>query len=302
MTITYFTEANSVDCVLARMDGCKDTRFKEIMTAVIRHLHAVVKEVEPTVDEWATAIEFLTRTGQICNDRRQEFILMSDTLGVSMLVDTINHRKPSGATENTVLGPFHVQGAPKRQMGDDINLDHKGVPLVMSGRVVDTDGRPLAGAMLDVWHSNEDGFYDVQLPGEVPDFNLRGLFETGADGHYWFRSSKPQFYPIPTDGPVGKMLAHMGRHPYRPAHIHFIVGAESFVPVTTHVFVRGDDYLESDAVFGVKDSLIIDFTLNDDPVRAKELGVANPFYTAEHDFVLVGADTRVAPGLLMGGS
>jgi len=286
MPIQYLTEENSVECVLSRMDQCKDERFKQVMTSVVKHLHGVIKEVEPTVEEWATAIRFLTETGQKCDDKRQEFILMSDTLGVSMLVDAINHRKPSGATENTVLGPFHVAGAPVRQMGDDICLDHKGEPLFMSGRVVDVAGQPLAGASLDVWHSNEDGFYDVQQPGVQPDFNLRGLFRTGADGRYWFRSVKPQFYPIPTDGPVGKMLEMMGRHPYRPAHIHFIVAAAGFEPVTTHVFVRGDRYLETDAVFGVKDSLIIDFVKHDDPQRARQLGVGNPFYTANQDFVL----------------
>jgi len=289
VSIEYFTEENSVACVLARMDQCRNERFKEVMNSVITHLHAVVKEVEPTVEEWMQAIQFLTDTGKICDDRRQEFILMSDTLGISMLVDAINHRKPSGATENTVLGPFHVAGAPKRQMGDNICLDGKGEPLVMSGRIVDIHGVPISGALLDIWHSNEDGYYDVQQPGIQPDFNLRGLFQTGPDGRYWFRSVKPRYYPIPTDGPVGKMLMMMGRHPYRPAHIHFIVGAKGYVPVTTHVFVRGDTYLESDAVFGVKDSLIIDFVRHDDEQEAKRLGIGNPYYVAKHDFVLTKA-------------
>lgn len=287
MDISYFTEDRSEEAVLVRMENCDDARFKTVMAAVIRHLHAAVKEVELTQDEWFQAIQFLTNTGQLCDERRQEFILLSDTLGVSMLVDAINHRKPGSATESTVLGPFHVADAPMRKMGDDINLDGKGEPLFMSGRVTDASGAPIEGAILDIWHSNAEGFYDVQQPGVQANFNLRGRFVTGPDGRYAFRSAKPEFYPIPYDGTVGKMLEKMKRHPYRPAHIHFIVSAPGYESVTTHVFVRGGKYLESDAVFGVKESLIIDFPRHDDPARAKTLGVGNPFFTAEHDFVLV---------------
>jgi hydroxyquinol 1,2-dioxygenase len=287
MAIAYFTEENSTETVLAQMAQCEDARFKEVMSAVIRHLHAAVKEVELTQEEWFEAIMFLTKTGQLCDDRRQEFILLSDTLGVSMLVDAINHRKPGRATESTVLGPFHVADAPMRKMGDNIDLDGKGEPLFMSGRVVDAAGAPIEGALLDIWQANAEGFYDVQQPGIQPDFNLRGRFKTGTDGKFWFRSTKPTFYPIPYDGTVGKMLEKMKRHTYRPAHIHFIVSAPGYESVTTHVFVRGGKYLESDAVFGVKESLIIDFDKQDDAARAKTLGVQNPFYTASHDFVLV---------------
>lgn len=286
MTIPYFTEQNSEEAVLARMAQCEDERFKFVMSAVVRHLHAAIKETELTQEEWFEAIRFLTRTGQLCDDRRQEFILLSDTLGVSMLVDAINHRKSGNATESTVLGPFHVADAPLRQMGDNINLDGKGEPLFMRGRVIDASGAAVGNATLDIWHSNAEGFYDVQQPGLQPDFNLRGRFVTGADGRYWFRSTRPEYYPIPDDGTVGKMLGKMKRHPYRPAHIHFIVSAPGYEPVTTHVFVRGGEYLESDAVFGVKESLIIDFARHDDPEQAKALGVANPFSSAEHDFVL----------------
>ena len=232
------------------------------------------------------AIRFLTETGQICDDKRQEFILLSDTLGVSMLVDAINNRKPSGATESTVLGPFHVGGAPTKKMGDTISLDGRGEPTFVSGRVVDQDGRPIEGAILDVWQTSSDGYYDIQDPKQ-PEMNLRGLFTTGADGRFWFRTVKPSSYSIPTDGPVGRMLMALGRHPMRPAHIHFIVGAPGFEAVTTHIFVAGDEYLDSDAVFGVKDSLVEPFTLHDDKDRAKELGLGNPFYTAEHQFTLV---------------
>ena len=281
-----FNEHTATAAVLDRMSDTKDARLKQIMTSVVTHLHAVVREVEPTMDEWMAAIRFLTETGQKCDDKRQEFILLSDTLGVSMLVDAINNRKPSGATESTVLGPFHVAGAPKKKMGDTISMDGKGDPAYISGRVVDQSGRPIASAQLDVWQTSSDGAYDVQDPTQ-PEMNLRGLFTTGADGRFFFRTVKPKHYSIPTDGPVGKMLVALGRHPMRPAHIHFIIGAPGFEPVTTHMFVAGDQYLDSDAVFGVKDSLVVDFVKHDDAVESKKLGLGNPYYTAEHDFALV---------------
>jgi catechol 1,2-dioxygenase len=282
----YFTEQDSADVVVGRIDPSTDPRLREVMTSVIRHLHAVVKEVEPTLDEWMTAIQFLTKTGQMCNEWRQEYILLSDTLGVSMLVDAINNRKPSGATESTVLGPFHVEGAPRKANGADICLDGKGEPLFVSGRVTDTAGRPIAAASLDVWQANDEGFYDVQQKGIQPDMNLRGLFTADADGRYWFRTAKPRYYSIPDDGPVGQLLRKMGRHPYRPAHIHFIVAAEGFKPVVTHIFPPDCPYLGSDAVFGVKESLIGDFKHVDDPARAASLGLANPFWELAADFVL----------------
>jgi protocatechuate 3,4-dioxygenase beta subunit len=281
-----FNENTATAAVLERMSGTKDARLKKIMSSVLTHLHAAVREVEPTMDEWMAAIRFLTETGQKCDDKRQEFILLSDTLGVSMLVNAINNRKPSGATESTVLGPFHVAGAPKKKMGDTISIDGKGDPAYVSGRVIDQSGKPIAGAQLDVWQTSSDGAYDVQDPNQ-PEMNLRGLFTTGVDGRFFFRTVKPKHYSIPTDGPVGKMLVALGRHPMRPAHIHFIIGAPAFEPVTTHMFVAGDQYLDSDAVFGVKDSLIVDFVKHSDAAGAKKLGLANPYYTAEHDFALV---------------
>jgi protocatechuate 3,4-dioxygenase beta subunit len=287
--LAYFTEENSAETVIERMAGCRDERLKEVMSVVIRHLHAAVKEVEPTMQEWLAAIEFLTATGHMCNDWRQEFILLSDVLGVSMLVDAINNRKPSGATESTVLGPFHVADAPVRALGDNICLDGKGEPLLVSGRVRSADGRPIAGATLDVWQANAEGFYDVQQKGIQPDMNLRGVFRTDAEGRYWFRSAKPRHYPIPHDGPVGKLLQRMERHPNRPAHIHIVATASGFDSVTTHIFTPDDPYLTSDAVFGVKKSLIHDFVLQDDRARAAELGLGNPFWTVEADLVLVPA-------------
>jgi len=282
-----FDEAHSADLVVAAMAGAKNERLRQVMESVVRHLHAVVKEVEPTEEEWMMAIKFLTETGHMCTEWRQEFILFSDTFGVSMLVDAINNRKPSGATETTVLGPFHVAASPLKKMGDTINLEDKGEPLIVSGTVVDENGKPIEGAMLDVWQANSEGFYDVQQKGTQPDMNLRGRFVTGADGRYWFRTSKPLFYPIPHDGPVGALLRNLGRHPYRPAHIHFIVSAPGFQPIVTHLFDKDDPYLASDVVFGVKDSLVCDINQHDDAKAAAEVGLQNPFWSLQHEFKLV---------------
>ena len=285
----FFTEENSVEVVTGRNAKARDERLKFAVEVITRKLHEAVKEIEPTQDEWMEAIQFLTRTGQMCNEWRQEFILLSDVLGVSMLVDAINNRKPSGASESTVLGPFHVEGAPELPMGANICLDAKGEDMVVSGRILDTGGKPIEGAVIDVWQANDEGFYDVQQKGIQPDFNLRGVFRTGADGRYWFRAVKPKFYPIPDDGPVGKLLGALGRHPYRPAHLHYIIKADGFETLTTHIFDPDDPYINSDAVFGVKESLLAEFNKVDDPERAKELEFDGWFWEVEHDFVLSSA-------------
>jgi catechol 1,2-dioxygenase len=280
-----FTEHTATEIVVASLAESRSERFRQIMTSVISHLHAIVREVEPTTAEWMTAIDFLTRTGRICDEKRQEFILLSDVLGVSMLVDAVNHRKPSGATESTVLGPFHVPDAPALPMGANISHGPDGEPVLVRGRVCDTAGRPIGGAMLDVWQTSADGFYDVQDERQTS-MNLRGVFRADDDGKFWFRTIKPASYPIPTDGPVGEILNAMGRSEMRPAHIHFIVGAPGYESVTTHLFVAGDPYLESDAVFGVKETLIAPFTKCDDPGEAADLQIGNPFHLLEWDFVL----------------
>lgn len=255
----YFSEDTSVDTVNARMGDDIDPRMADVFGALIKHVHALIKEVGLTQSEWEKVIGFLTHTGQICSNERQEFILLSDVMGISMLVDAINNRRPAGATENTVLGPFHVADAPERQMGDNISLDGKGESCLFEGRVLDLEGAPIAGARIDVWSDNADGYYDVQQPDIQPKWNNRGLFTTGADGVYAFRGIKPVSYPIPDDGPVGKLLEALGRHPYRPAHIHFIVTAPGFDKLVTHTFAGEDRYISSDAVFGVKQSLVAPF-------------------------------------------
>ena len=271
--------------VLAEIARAPDPRFREIMQSLVKHLHGFVREVALTQDEWRRAIDFLTATGQKCGAKRQEFILLSDTLGVSMLVDAVNHRKQHGATETTVLGPFHVAGAPDLPLGADIAAGEAGVPTFVSGRVTDIAGRPLAGAELDVWQGDAEGFYDVQQP-QKGDMRLRGKFKADMQGRYHFRTVKPVSYPIPTDGPVGDMLNALSRHPYRPAHLHLIVSAEGHTPVATHIFVAGDPYIDSDAVFGVKPSLIVDFT-EQKPGRAPDgTMMDHPFCQISFDFAL----------------
>lgn len=282
----YFTEDNSADVVISRNADAKDARLAEVMGVVVKHLHAAVKEIEPTQQEWFEAIQFLTKVGHTCNDWRQEFILLSDCLGVSMLVDAINNRKPSGASESTVLGPFHVPDAPELPMGSDICLDQKGEPMLVKGRIVGIDGAPIADAKIDVWQANDEGFYDVQQKGLQPDFNLRGVFRTGADGRYHFKGVKPKYYPIPDDGPVGQMLDKLGRHPYRPAHLHYILEADGFETLVTHIFDPDDPYINSDAVFGVKESLLAKFEKIEDPAKIAEAGFEGPFFEVVHDFVL----------------
>jgi protocatechuate 3,4-dioxygenase beta subunit len=285
-----FSEERSAEVVGASFAGTPDPRLREVLTSLVHHLHAFVKDVELTEEEWGFAIDFLTRTGHMSDEVRQEFILLSDVLGVSMLVETINHRTGGTSTESTVLGPFHMVESPPRQLGDEIALDGKGTPCLVSGQVTGPDGEPLAGASVDVWQTNEDGFYDVQQPGIQPRGNLRGMFSADDDGRFWFRSVVPRYYPIPDDGPVGQLLAATGRHPYRPAHLHFIVAAAGYRPVTTHVFVDDSPYLDSDAVFGVKESLVRPVPEVDDPARAAEVGLPNPFRTLTFDLSLLRAD------------
>ena len=282
---TDFTEETAADAVIESFAETPDPRLRELLNSLVRHLHAFVRETEPTIAEWERAIEFLTATGQKCDDERQEFILLSDVLGVSMLVETINNRT-GAATESTVLGPFHVVKSPRRELGESIDFVGTGTPCVIRGRVLSADGTRLPGAELDVWQANDQGFYDVQQPDVQPRANGRGLFTAARDGSFWFRTIVPSFYPIPTDGPVGTLLNATKRHPYRPAHIHFIVTAPGHRALTTHIFVAGSQYIESDAVFAVKRSLIKEFATVDDPGQAAKYGLSGPFSLAEFDIVL----------------
>jgi catechol 1,2-dioxygenase len=276
--------------VLDSLENTPNARLKEIMSSLIQHLHAFIREVELTEEEWMAGIQFLTRTGQLCDDKRQEFILLSDTLGVSMLVDAVNHQSAEGSTENTIFGPFYRDGAEEMPTGASINKDGKGEPAVVQGRVLATDGTPIAGAVLDVWEGGANGLYEQQ-DEEQPEMNLRGKFHTDGQGYYRFVGIKPVSYPVPGDGPVGQLLKALARHNYRPGHIHLLVKAEGYIPVTTHIFAKGDEYLRSDAVFGVKDSLIADFVPNHSEEEAARYGVRAPFYTVKYDFVLKPLDS-----------
>jgi hydroxyquinol 1,2-dioxygenase len=295
---TDFTEETAADAVVDSFAKTSDPRLRELLSSLVRHLHAFVRETEPTIAEWEQAIEFLTATGQKCDDERQEFILLSDVLGVSMLVETINNRtsdqgglggsspQERAVAESTVLGPFHMIESPRRELGDTIDFIQTGTPCLVRGRVLSSDGSPLPGAELDVWQASDQGFYDVQQPGVQPRTNGRGLFTADADGAFWFRTVVPSYYPIPTDGPVGTLLNATGRHPYRPAHIHFIVTAPGHRALTTHIFVAGSQYIESDAVFAVKKSLIKEFTPVDDPDQAARYNLTTPFSQATFDIIL----------------
>lgn len=283
--IEYFTEKGSVEAVNSRAAEDINPRLKVVMESLVKHLHAFAKDCELRQEEWNIAIDFLTRTGQICSDERQEFILLSDVLGFSMLVDAINNRRPKGATENTVRGPFHVQNAPEREMGASISLDGKGEKCLFEGCVTDVHGAPVEGARLDVWSDNADGFYDVQQPDLQPKWNNRGIFTTGTDGRYHFYGIKPVSYPIPDDGPVGALLNALGRHPYRPAHMHYLVTAPGCQEVVTHTFVGDDKYIGDDAVFGVKRTLIAPFERVDN---------GETIWRSRFDFVLVASEQASA--------
>jgi hydroxyquinol 1,2-dioxygenase len=279
------TEANLSDAVIAMMADAKDARTKEIVTSLVRHLHAFIREVNLTEAEWLAGIQFLTATGQMCDDKRQEFILLSDTLGATTMKDIINNRKAPRATEYTILGPFHRSDAPHMDLSSNIAGDLPGDPTLVQGRVLALDGSPIANAMLDVWQSDAEGFYDLQM-ADRDGTALRGIFHTDAEGRFIFRTIKPSFYPIPDDGPVGQMLIALGRHPYRPAHIHFIVSADGYSSVTTELFAEGDPYIDSDAVFGVRDSLVVPFVRHESPDEVARYNMPTPFYTVDYDFVL----------------
>ena len=282
--------------VIDRMAECQHPRFKQVMSALVRHAHAFAQEVQLTPEEWMTGIQFLTATGKMCDDKRQEFILLSDTLGMSMLVVAIDQLKGMQAnkslpkdqrpTEATVQGPFFWEGAPEHELGDDIRGSSVGEPAYYHGRVTDTAGKPITNCLLNVWSGDGDGFYDMQKGGNA-EMALRAQFHTDANGNYRFWSIRPTFYPVPDDGPVGGMLRLMGRHPNRPGHMHMMLDAPGHERLITHLFVANSPYLDSDAVFGVRNSLIVDFVPQ--PVGTAPDGrvMKEPFYTAQYDFKLV---------------
>jgi hydroxyquinol 1,2-dioxygenase len=280
-----FNEDTLTDAVVSRLKATKNPRLKQIMSAAVKHLHAFAREVELTEEEWFEGIKFLTAVGQKCDDKRQEFILLSDILGLSMMVVALNHKTDPGATEATVLGPFFAHGAKEYGYGADLRqgATMTGEDVWVSGRVLTVDGKPVPNALLDIWQAKADGIYDLQTDGE---FELRGRVKANEKGEYAFASYKPKFYSIPMDGPVGELVRQTGNHHMRPAHMHAIVSAPGYQQVITHVFVEGDPYLDGDAVFAVKDSLVGKYRKVDDAAEAKKLGMPNPFLKLSWDFRL----------------
>lgn len=265
---------NITQAVIASFANTPDPRLKEIMTALVQHLHAFAREVKLTEAEWFKGIDYLTRVGHITDDRRQEFVLLSDVLGFSMLTVAMNNDKPAGCTEATVFGPFHVEGAPTYALGDDIANGAKGPPCLVRGQVRGLNGEPVPGAVLDVWQSDDDGLYDVQH-ADLDHAQARGILTADSEGRYHFRSIAAVPYAIPHDGPVGQLLDATNRHPWRPAHLHFMIKAPGYETLITHVFRDNSEYLDSDAVFGVRESLVCDWVVQPDGS-----------YLLEYDFVL----------------
>jgi hydroxyquinol 1,2-dioxygenase len=283
--MTQFHDQELTAEVIRSFEATPDSRLKFILEQAVTSLHDLVRRTSLTFEEWERAIDFLTRTGQTCTPLRQEFILLSDVLGVSMLVDAVNHREREGATQTTVLGPFYVGEHKPTPNGSDISQGIAGEPMFVRSRVTDLAGQPLAGAEIDVWHADDDGFYDSQKRSyETQGPSLRARFVADADGRFSFRTILPCSYPIPTDGPVGELISATKRHPMRPAHVHFLVKAQGFEPLVTHVFIEGDEYLGSDAVFGVKDELVARVERHDKPVMPDGTPGSGPWHLMTYDF------------------
>ena len=283
------TESNVTDAVLGMISKNTNPRLKEIMEGLIRHSHDFIREVNLSPDELLYAARFIQNVGQISDDKREEGVLLGDVLGMTALVEILGDRVRTGATESSLLGPFYREGAPAREMGFDISLDDdEGEAAFLKGRVLDADGNPIAGAILDLWQTSPNMFYEAQVgqPKGYKDYAYRGKFKTGSDGRYWFRSRKPVDYPVPTDGPVGLILNGTGRHSWRPAHLHYLIYKDGYQTIQTEMFNSDSDYLDSDAVFGVKESLIIPYVKVDDPARAAEYGFSGSFYEGIFDFVM----------------
>jgi hydroxyquinol 1,2-dioxygenase len=286
ITMPYATEKTLTDIVSERWADIPDPRLQEVMGALVKHVHAFVREIEPTQAEWMKAIEFLTRTGQMCDDKRQEFILLSDVLGVSMLVDAINHRRPSGATPSTVEGPFHVADAPAMGNGANMAANAPGITCFVSGAVRGLAGEPISGATLDLWQTDGEGLYESQREGIEGPW-MRGLYHAQPDGSYLIRTVSPVSYTIPMDGTIGELMRRTNMSHMRPAHIHFAISAPGYHGLVTHLFQSGDEWINDDAVYGVKEALIVDFKKMPAGSKAPSGELMNePFYVVSYDFVL----------------
>lgn len=254
-----FSESNSADMFAERLAGGAQQPLPQILAAAVQHLHTLIRDFRPTPEDWKRVIAFLTEVGHASDERRQEWVLLSDLIGASALVEEINSRRPRGATPNTVRGPFYRPDAPHYPLGASISLDGSGESLLVSGCVLDLDGHPIAGAVIETWQANAQGFYENQQPDMQPEFNLRGIFKTDQNGGFHYATMRPSGYGVPDDGPVGILFKQAGYSLRRPAHLHFMVSAPGFEPITTHIFDASDPHLAGDAIFGVKQELVVDF-------------------------------------------
>jgi hydroxyquinol 1,2-dioxygenase len=286
----YATEGNLTELALKQWEACHSPRLRQIMQALVKHLHGFARDVDLKQDEWLMAVNWLAKTGQLSSEKRQEFILLSDVLGISMLVDAINHRFPEGATPSTVIGPFHIDGSPELPMGANVAEGLAGETCFLIGTVRDLNGKPIEGAKLDIWQADADGFYESQLGKEEP--TLRAVFHTGADGKYVIRTIAPPGYSIPMDGTVGDLLRETDISHFRPAHIHFYISAPGYETLITHLFKKGAKYIDSDVVFGVKDKLIVEFKKQ--PAGKTPTGEisAEPFVVVNYDFTLAKSKSQ----------
>jgi hydroxyquinol 1,2-dioxygenase len=289
--VQLVTEGNITDLAVARWATAKDPRLAEIMAALVRHLHDFAREVRLTDAEWLAAMDWLTRTGQISDSKREEFILASDVLGLSMLVVQMNHRLDPAATPATVLGPFHIEGSPELQYGADMSAGVPGTPLLVHGTVHDLDGKPVAGAVLDVWQADGEGLYEAQLQ-DVDEARLRGKYLSRDDGSYCVRTVAPRGYTIPMDGPVGELISRTAISHFRPAHVHFLLNVPGFEPLITHLFQAGAEYLDSDVVFGTKEQLVVPFEQREPGPTPDGGSCDEPWLEARYDFVLQRTDDQ----------
>ena len=288
--MAQFSETELTTAVIKTFEQTPNPRAKFLLQELVKSLHEYVLKTNLTFEEWEYAIDFLTRTGHKCTDIRQEFILLSDVFGVSMLVDAVNHRDRGGATETTVLGPFYVGEHKVTPHGTDVSASLEGERMFVQSRVTDLNGKPLAGVPVDIWHADGDGYYDSQKEAYATEGPVsRARFVTDSDGRFFFRTILPCSYPIPTDGPVGEMILQTGRHPMRPAHVHFLVNAPGHEPLITHVFIEGDKYIDSDVVFGVKDELIAKVEKRSDATMPDGGKAEAPWHLMTYEF-------RVKPG------
>ncbi|WP_087101362.1 dioxygenase [Nocardiopsis sp. JB363] len=288
--MAFVTEQNLTDLAAERWGSAHDPRTARLLSALVRHLHAFAREVELTEDEWMSAIDWLTATGHTCDDKRQEFILASDVLGLSTLVVQLNNRLSPGATPATVLGPFHIDGSPPAEFGHDMAEGVRGTPLYLTGRVLDTEGEPVPGAVLDVWQADAQGAYEAQL--DVDEARLRAKYRARQDGAYCLRTIAPLGYTIPMDGPVGELVDRTDISPFRPAHIHFLIEEPGYARLITHLFREGADHLATDVVFGTKDALVVPFVERPAGPAPDGRESTEPYLYAEYDFVLDSGGVR----------